>query len=471
MLLAIHQELFTKEGDQWTNQQASIRHPDIERDEELINKARKGKYGGNFQKLWQGDTSGYGSQSEADLALCNHLNFWTGGDPQRIDRLFRQSGLMRPKWDEQRGAQTYGAIFIAKTMDSQSASRWNTNGSGPTPSNHTEGSGYAAGSRKSIATVLVDIGEAFELWHTPKREAYATIKVNGHLDNLRLGDKAFKQHLARLYFLKLGRAPAAQAINDALQVLAGKAIFEGQEHPVYQRVGDLDGCVYPDLGDDSWRAIEITGAGWTPVPNAPVKFRRTNGMLPLPMPVAGGSFRGALEPILNLVTDDDWALLQGWEVGVLNPRGPYPVLVLFGEQGCGKSTVARICRRLIDPNVPDLRGDIRNIHDLMISAVNGRIIALDNLSRLPPWLSNALCCLSAGAGFGTRELYSDDEEVLFSAMRPVILNSIAEPSTRSDLVDRSIMLECAPITKPIPERELLTMVDKAIPNLSSALLH
>ena len=344
-----------------------------------------------------------------------------------------------------------------------------SNGTKPS-GDRTSAGGQSIGFKKSAATLLVEIGQECELWHTPSREPYATIKVDGHLENWRLTDKAFKRHLAHQYYLRVAKAPGGQAINDALQVLGGNAIFQGKEYPVYQRIGDLGGRVYLDLCDDVWQAIEITATGWNPVAMAPIKFRRPDGMLPLAMPVKGGRFREALEPVLNLASDDDWSLLQGWEVGTLNPQGPYPVLVLFGEQGSGKSTVARICRRVIDPNTADLRGDIRNTHDLMISAVNGRIIALDNVSHLQPWLSDALCCLSTDAGFGTRELFSDDEEVLFSAMRPVILNGIAEPATRSDLVDRSIMLECVALANPLPERELMAKVDRAAPMALGALL-
>lgn len=68
------------------------------------------------------------------------------------------------------------------------------------------------------------------------------------------------------------------------------------------------------------------------------------------------------------------------------------------------------------------------------------MLALDNLSHIPPWLSDCFCRLATGGGFGTRELYSDDEEKLFEAQRPVILNGIEELSTRADLLDRSIIL-------------------------------
>ena len=89
-------------------------------DDALLAKARNAKNGAEFERLWAGDTSGHGNNhSSADLALCNLLGFWTGNDAARMDRLFRQSGLMRPKWDEKRGESgTYGQITIAKAIES-----------------------------------------------------------------------------------------------------------------------------------------------------------------------------------------------------------------------------------------------------------------------------------------------------------------------------------------------------------------
>ena len=83
-------------------------------DDEIIERASKAANGAKFESLWSGDTSGHNDDdSSADLALCNHLAFWTGLDAARIDSLFRRSGLYRPKWDEKRGAQTYGERTIA----------------------------------------------------------------------------------------------------------------------------------------------------------------------------------------------------------------------------------------------------------------------------------------------------------------------------------------------------------------------
>lgn len=87
-------------------------------DAELIQKATAARNGAKLRRLWAGDTSGHGKDdSAADLALCDLLAFWTGPDPTRIDSLFRQSGLMRRKWDEKRGATTYGERTIRTALD------------------------------------------------------------------------------------------------------------------------------------------------------------------------------------------------------------------------------------------------------------------------------------------------------------------------------------------------------------------
>ncbi|MDQ2051640.1 hypothetical protein RBH26_14265 [Natronolimnohabitans sp. A-GB9] len=84
-------------------------------DEELLERARNASNGEKFERLWRGSTAGYESQSEADMALCFLLAFWTGGDAARVDQLFRQSGLLRDKWDEVHYAD--GSTYGEKTVE------------------------------------------------------------------------------------------------------------------------------------------------------------------------------------------------------------------------------------------------------------------------------------------------------------------------------------------------------------------
>lgn len=93
---------------------------DREPDDVLLEKMFAAKNGTAITALWNGDTSAYGGDdSRADSALIMHLAFWTHGDTKRIDQLFRISGLMRPKWDEQHGVQTYGELTISRALEAQ----------------------------------------------------------------------------------------------------------------------------------------------------------------------------------------------------------------------------------------------------------------------------------------------------------------------------------------------------------------
>lgn len=85
-------------------------------DSELLDRAKNAKNGAKFARLYAGDISGYTSQSEADMALCNHLAYWTGCDAERMDRMFRGSGLFREKWLREQSGTTYGALTIQKAI-------------------------------------------------------------------------------------------------------------------------------------------------------------------------------------------------------------------------------------------------------------------------------------------------------------------------------------------------------------------
>ena len=114
----------------------------------------------------------------------------------------------------------------------------------------------------------------------------------------------------------------------------------------------------------------------------------------------------------------------------------------------------------------------REERDLFIAANNGHVLAFDNLSALPPWLSDTLCRLASGGGFAVRQLYTDQDEVLFDAARPVILNGIEDVITRPDLADRALFLTLPSISEAQrrPEKELWREFELARPRLLGALL-
>lgn len=84
--------------------------------DDIVRAACSAKNGNLFRALYSGDFSAYASQSEADMAFCNMLAFWCGCDSEKMDAIFRQSGLMRDKWDRKQSGTTYGVITLQKAI-------------------------------------------------------------------------------------------------------------------------------------------------------------------------------------------------------------------------------------------------------------------------------------------------------------------------------------------------------------------
>lgn len=308
----------------------------------------------------------------------------------------------------------------------------------------TEESGDIGGRGPTQADILADLATQAELFHAADGTVYADLDINGHRETWPIRSRGFRRWLT-LRFSETGSgAPSNEAMQTALNLIDAKGHAETPERVVHIRVGGFDGKLYLDLGDDTWRAVEIDAIGWRLVAKPPVRFRRAPGMLPLPVPVEGGTIE-TLRSFLNVQSDTDFVLAVAWTVAALRNCGPYPALVLSGEQGSAKSTFSVILRSVFDPNSAPLRALPREDRDLFISANNSYVLAFDNVSGLPPWISDTLCRVATGGGFSVRQLYSDQDEMLFNVARPVILNGIEEIVSRPDLADRAVFLTLEPI--------------------------
>jgi len=312
---------------------------------------------------------------------------------------------------------------------------------------------------------------ATSLFHDPNSAAFADLAIDGHRETWPIRSRQFRHWLRRRYYEESGSAASAEAIRSALDLLEARAQFDALERRVHIRVAEHDGDTYLDLADKDWRAVQIGPDGWQVVASPPVRFRRAAGMLPLPVPQRGGSIE-ALAAFLNLPMPDEFVLVVAWLLAALQRGGPYPVLVIAGEQGSAKTMLTKILRALIDPNAAPTRAPPREERDLMIAANNGHVLAYDNLSSLPSWLSDALCRLASGGSLAIRRLYTDCDEVLFQAARPAVLNGIEDVVCRPDLADRAIFLALGPIADECrrTERQLWREFEVVRPRILGALL-
>ena len=316
--------------------------------------------------------------------------------------------------------------------------------------------------------LLVGLADSCELFRSEDSETFATLRAPaGHFETWPIRSAMFKRWLIREFYPTHGKPPGSGALEDALKTLEARAQFEGLTEPVFRRAAGWGGNIYLDLVNDAWEVIEISATEWKVLKQAPVKFVRAPGMLALPRALTTGCIDD-LKKVINYTNERNFILIVAWLLAALRPTGPYPVLVILGEHGAAKTSMMRSSRTLVDPSSVPVRTAPRCEEDLMIAARNSWVIAFDNLSKLPDWLSDALCRLATGGGLTKRRLYTDADEQLLNAQRPVILNSIEAVAERTDLVDRAIFIELGQI--PDSERRTEAELNNTFRNLAGGIL-
>ncbi len=340
---------------------------------------------------------------------------------------------------------SHGQDARATSETGDPASEDDASGSSATTSGDTEKSGATEKLRLNAAGARP--------FRRPDGQYSVSIAVDGHQECHALESPEVVRWLTRRFYESAGRLPSASAISATVRALAAHADIAGTAEADFVRVGcnESGSSLFLDMGDSTWRAIEIQATGWQVVENPNVHFRRSSGQRALPVPAHDGS----LAPLLKYVNVEhaDLPLLIAWLTAALRPTGPHPILAITGEQGSAKSTLARICRLLVDPHSAPLRAEPKDHRDLMVAALHGWVQAYDNLSAMPDWLSNGLCRLVTGGGISTRGLFTNHDEVVWSAQRPIILTSIDDIVQRPDVIDRSIFLHLRSITPSSRRRE------------------
>ena len=339
----------------------------------------------------------------------------------------------------------------------------------PPITNRTDEGG---GKRRPAADRLIEIGTTqARLFHDSSTEVYAVLAVGEHEETYRLRSSSFRRWLVKRFHEEEGNAPGSEALKRALETLGARAEFGGPLEEVHLRVAGPAGELWIDLGSKDWNAVHVTSSGWSVESSAPVHFVRGRTCHPFPIPERGGNLR-ALLPYLNAssVEDPHFVLAVAWVVGAFHPRGPYPILDVHGEQGSGKSTGSRFLRKLADPSSLPIRSAPRDERDLAVAAQGNRVIAFDNLSSIPDWLSDALCRLTTGGGFGTRQLYTDDEEMIFCGTRPVLINGIPLVGDAADFRDRALPCAWPLLSRRNREEDLAKDFERDFPAFFGAIL-
>jgi hypothetical protein len=234
----------------------------------------------------------------------------------------------------------------------------------------------------SQADILIEIAGSAELFRTPDGKAHADLQIDHHRETWPVDSQRFCDWLTSQFLEKTGRAPGSESLKCARNTIGAQARFRAPEREVFVRVGSLAGKLYLGLCDNTWRAIEISSNGWKVIDRPPVRFFRSPGMKPLPVPETGGSI-DSLRQFMNVQSNDDFVLVVAWVLAVLRDRGPYPLLIVAGEQGSAKSTFCKVLSALIDPNIAPSRTLPGKQQDLFIMTRHRHLLSFDNVSGLP----------------------------------------------------------------------------------------
>ncbi|WP_234326798.1 ATP-binding protein [Streptomyces sp. NRRL S-337] len=255
------------------------------------------------------------------------------------------------------------------------------------------------------------------------------------------GKAGLRQRLARLYADTYdGEVASQSALADAMTVLEGIADADDPV-PVSLRVGSAPaGGIVVDLGTADGRAVTVTETGWEVVERSPVLFRRSGAMGPMPTPHLDGDGLAKLHALLNMDAPT-FRQLAAWLVAAWIPHIPHPVLTFKGEQGTGKSKTAEMVVNLIDPSPASKRSQPRDIKAWAAQAFNSWALCLDNVSTIPPWLSDTLCKAVTGDGIVDRALYTDDDVVVLTFRRVLAMTTIDAGALAGDLAERLLMLD------------------------------
>lgn len=301
--------------------------------------------------------------------------------------------------------------------------------------------------KRSQADKLIELltDENSILFHDQYKEPYAHILVNDHWETWRLRSKFFKRWLCAKLWESEGKAANANALASAMNILESKACFKGPQMQLQNRVTWHEGAIWYDLTNEKWEAVCVTAEGWKIVSKPPILFHRHSHQTAQITPVTNGDARDIL-PLINLANGENLLLLI-YIASCFIPDIPHPIPILYGPQGAAKTSLARMMRRIIDPSAVEVLSMPTAPNDLVQQLSHHWFAFFDNITFMPDWASDAFCRAVTGEGFSKRELYTDDEDIIYAFRRCIGLNGINLAARKPDLLDRGILFKLERIPK------------------------
>ena len=307
-----------------------------------------------------------------------------------------------------------------------------------------------------------------KFFHDSHGEAFAKISLNNHMEIWNLTSMGFRDWISQQLWSQHREGLSNASFDSALTTLRGIATFDSPTEEVYLRVAQMNNELYIDLCNEDWQVIKVDSSEWSIINKSPVSFIRSKNMRALKIPKTQGDIN-LLKKHIN-IKEKDFVLVVGWLLMSMQAgTGAYPMLVLTGSAGCGKTTISRMLRELVDPNEATLLSKPKT-DDLRVIGANNHVLAFDNLSGISANQSDALCKISTGDNQTVRKLYTTNEEFTISLKKPILLNGIDEIAKRSDMASRSIKIDLSKVQLYRSETSIWNAFMIDIPSILGALL-
>lgn len=319
----------------------------------------------------------------------------------------------------------------------------------------------------SLGDIVNELCSKNLLFHDQYQEPWIAINKKG-AELYQVGSKSFRDWLSNYVYQKYAVILKNNQPKDIASTLSGIALYSStKEISLEPRIHKVDNTIWYDLGRE---AVKITESGWEIVNEPPILFRRYSHQKMQVAPIEGGNIQD-FHKFVNITNQDDWHMFLTFASATLLPDIAKPVLVINGSQGAGKSTPMKMLKELVDPSTLNSTSGVKNEAELARLANMHVLLFFDNLSKLTWDMSDDICRLVTGDGFSKRKLYTDNEEVIYSFKRALMMNGIASFVSRADLLDRTIILNIGRIEaeKRKSEKELWAEFEIEKPRLLGAL--
>ncbi len=306
------------------------------------------------------------------------------------------------------------------------------------------------------------------LFHDQLGEPYVYFKTPKQWIVRRIGSSDFQNWLRQLFYEHTGKAIGDTTLKSVTGLLTCKALYEGAEHYLYNRIAWQGSAIVYNLCNKSGQAVVTDEKGYSVMSLKEPLFRHYRHQRPQVAPASKGAVSDLLQFVnLKEGNKDQELLFLVYVISCFIPDFPHVILVVSGEKGSAKSSLLKLVRRIIDPAKPLLLGLSENPDDLPQQLDHNYFAPYDNVSRFSRKISDRLCRASTGDGDTKRKLYSDDDDFVREYQRCVALNGINVCAREPDLLERCLLIELEriPKDKRKTEKQLWEEFDEALPRI------